>query len=328
MEQARIGFIGAGGIAGRHIGNLRGFHDAKIVALADPLLERALSLSRQCSGATAYDDYREMLDSETLDGVYICTPPFAHGDIEQAVISRGHHFFVEKPLATDLPTAEGIASAAHEKNLITAVGYHWRYLDTVNEARDRLSGNPARLALGYWIDGTPPPRWWIRNDESGGQMIEQTTHIFDLARYLVGDVRAVFGAGAHVERPAFPEEDIFNVTTATLYFESGALGNISSTCLLNWPHRIGLHLFSEGMVIELTEHEIMIDVGHGRPVRHRGADPFVLEDRDFVDAVLGRENHIRTSYHEALETHRLTVSATQSAAENRLINLTGTPNHV
>lgn len=89
-------------------------------------------------------------------------------------------FFIEKPLATDLATAEGIAAGVATTGLVTAVGYHWRYLDTTERAQELLS-NPARLALGYWLDFTPPPAWWARREQSGGQMVEQTTHIFDLA---------------------------------------------------------------------------------------------------------------------------------------------------
>jgi glycosyltransferase involved in cell wall biosynthesis len=81
-----------------------------------------------------------------------------------------------------------IAQAVAAHNLITAVGYHWRFLDTVEEAQELLAANPPALALGYWLDATPPPAWWRKEQQSGGQMVEQTTHIFDLARVLVGDV--------------------------------------------------------------------------------------------------------------------------------------------
>ena len=51
-----------------------------------------------------------MLDAEGLDAAYVCVPPFAHGAPELAVFERGLPFFVEKPLAADLETAEQIAT--------------------------------------------------------------------------------------------------------------------------------------------------------------------------------------------------------------------------
>jgi predicted dehydrogenase len=320
MAEIRVGFIGAGGIASRHVSDLLGFDDVRIVALADVAPERAEEQASRCGGK-AYGDHRQMLDKEQLDALYICVPPFAHGAPELDAIERGLPFFVEKPLSADRETAESIGRALEGKDLVTAVGYHWRYLDTTEEAKELLDRNPARLALGYWLDSTPPPAWWRRDELSGGQMVEQTTHIFDLARVLVGEVTQIYAAGATKERTAFPDLNVSDVTTATLHFQSGALGSMSSTCLLNWPHRIGLHLFGEGLAIELSEFELMIDVGKGRPVRRAEGDPFVREDRDFVDAVLGKANRIRSPFSEALKTHRVTTAAAQSIRDGQVVTI-------
>jgi predicted dehydrogenase len=88
---------------------------------------------------------------------------------------------------------------------------------------------------------------------------------------------------------------------------------MASTCLLNWPHRIGLHLFSDGQAIELSEFDIMVDVGQGRPMRAAEGNPFVREERAFIDAVQGGPNLIRAPYAEALQTHRLTLAAARAA---------------
>ena len=327
IDNIRVGLIGAGVIAARHLGNLLTFDDVRVVGVADPVAERAAEQAGRC-GATPYADVEEMLDRERPDAVYICVPPYAHGAPEAAVVARGLPFFVEKPPAVDLTTAEEVARAVAERGLVTATGYHWRYLDIVERAQALLRERPARLALGYWLDFTPPPSWWTKESLSGGQMVEQTTHIFDLARLLVGDVTRVYAAGSRSDRPAFPDADIFDVSTATLHFASGALGSISSTCLLNWPHRIGLHLFCEGMVIELSEFEIMVDVGRGRPVQPAQGDPFVREDRDFIDAVQGKPNRIRAPYHEALATHRLATAAARSAHTGRIVDLSAEADHV
>ena len=91
--------------------------------------------------------------------------------------------------------------------------------------------------------------------------------------------------------------------------------------MLNWNHRVGLHLFGEGLAIELTDRDVMIDIGRGRPVRGTGSDPVVLEDRDFIDAVRGSENRIRCPYPAALETLRLALAIERSAVEGRAIDV-------
>jgi predicted dehydrogenase len=320
MKKIRIGFIGAGGITRRHLGVLQHFKDIQIAAFSDVHFPAAQELA-QHHQAEAYPSHQEMLEKENLDAVYICVPPFAHGQVEWDVIAKKLPFFVEKPLAVDLQTAENIAKQVAESDTITAVGYHWRYLDVVERAQEMLRERPARLALGYWLDATPPPAWWHRRKQSGGQMVEQTTHIFDLVRHLVGEVTSVQAFGSHLQRNHFPDLDIEDVSVANLSFASGAVGTVASTCLLNWSHRVGLHLFSEGMALEITDREIMTDIGQGRPVTHSQIDPVVREDRDFINAVQGRENHIRVPYAEALQTHRLVCAAMESLQNKQVVNM-------
>lgn len=316
----RLGFIGAGGIAHRHFGVLEQMPDVRIVAVADPDEGRAREAAERF-GAQSFAGHEAMLEAVEVDAVYICVPPFAHGDAERACIARGLPFFVEKPLSLDLSLAEEIAAEVERAGLITAVGYHWRYLDTVDEARAILKDNPAQLMTGFWLDQTPPPQWWWREDASGGQVVEQATHIIDLARFLSGDVAEVFGLSTLRERPDFQGLTVPTATTATLRFASGTIANLAATCLLRWNHRVGLHVFADALAMEITDHDIMIDVGHGRPVRHAEGDPVWREDRDFIDAVQGRENRIRCPYAEALETHRVALAVSKSAASGELVKM-------
>src|SRR5215218_5174547 len=90
-----------------------------------------------------------------------------------------------------MATAEAIAGQVKAAGLVTAVGYHWRQLDLLDLVMEYLVERPPLLVAGYWLDRTPPAAWWARRSRSGGQMIEQTTHLFDLARLLVGEVTSV-----------------------------------------------------------------------------------------------------------------------------------------
>ncbi|MGI4732825.1 MAG: glycosyltransferase [Janthinobacterium lividum] len=328
LERTRIGFIGAGGIANRHFGVLERFEDVAIVAVADTDMARATEAAARF-GARAFDGAQAMVDAMAggLDALYICVPPFAHGEPERLAIEHGLPFFVEKPVALDLGTAEDVAAAVERAGLVTAVGYHWRYLDTVDEVRALLSATPARLLSGYWLDSTPPPRWWWKKDGSGGQMLEQTTHLVDLARHLIGDVVRVYGQSSTTPRADHPGLDIATTSTATLTFASGAIANFASTCLLGWNHKVGLHLFGERLAIELTDRDVMIDIGQGRPVRGNRVDPVWEEDRDFVDAVRGGENRIRCPYADALETLRLALAIEESARLGRSIDVAPTREH-
>lgn len=322
-----VGIIGAGFIGSRHAKNLLGFHDTRVAAVADVALDRATALAARC-GAKAYDDYRELLAKEALDALYICVPPFAHGVPEAMAIERRLPFFVEKPLALDVATAETIAEGVSRHGIITATGYHWRYLDILERAQQLLSQTQPRLAIGYWLDCTPPPSWWVRELQSGGQIVEQTTHLVDLARVLIGEVERVWAIGCGTQRAAFPDADIFDVSTMTLQFVTGALGCVSSTCLLERTYRIGLQVIAEGLTIEVSqitpeEFELIVDTRQGRQVQQARGDPVLWEDRDFIDAVAGKANGIRAPYHEALNTHRVAAAAAQAARQGCAVELRG-----
>lgn len=322
----RLGFVGAGGIAHRHFGVLEQFEDVSIVAVSDTDLARATAAADRFArfGARAFADVADMLDQVPLDAVYICVPPFAHGEPERAALEANLPMFVEKPVGLGLSTAQDIAARVAKQDLVTAVGYHWRYLDTVEQVKAMVSGpsgNPVRLLCGSWLDATPPPPWWWRSDRSGGQMVEQTTHLIDLARHLAGDVVRVYGMTSHLERDAFPELDVPTASTASLQFASGAIGTFASTCLLNWTHQVGLNVFGDGFAVEMTDHDVMIDVGAGRPVRRAEGDPVVQEDRDFLDAVKGGPNRIRVPYAEALDTLRVSLAIAESARRGLPVDL-------
>jgi predicted dehydrogenase/threonine dehydrogenase-like Zn-dependent dehydrogenase len=308
--------IGAGAVARRHAATLGGFPDVEIAAVTDVDPGRAVELAEVC-GARVFPDLDRMLAATALDAVYVCVPPFAHGPPELAAIDAGLALFVEKPVALDLATADAIAARVRESGIVTAVGYHWRYLDTVERARELLRANPPRLAVGYWLDKVPPPAWWVVRGRSGGQIVEQTTHVLDLLRCLAGEVSEVYARGARHPRPELPGCDIADVTSATLEFENGVLGAVVSTCLLPRKHRAGVEVVAEGMVLSLSEEELVVEAD-GRSVTQRpSADAKTLIDRDFVNAVKGERNSIRVPYEEALATQRLACAMRECAEDGR-----------
>lgn len=310
----RIGVVGAGGVAARHVRVLSGFPDARVVAVADTVPEAAERLAATC-GARAYPDVDRLLDAEAVDAVYVCVPPFAHGAPERAVVARGLPLFVEKPLAADLDTATALAAEIAERGIVTGTGYHWRGLDTVERAAALLADAPPRLALGAWLDKVPPPAWWSTRALSGGQVIEQLTHVLDLARLLVGEVEEVAAAGSRQD--ASPG-DVDDVTAATVRFRGGAVGTFSASSLLPAKHTAGLRTVSPGgLVVDLSEQRLVIERDGDREVATPTVDGHERVDREFVDAVLGRREATRVPYAEALATHRVGCALAESAATGK-----------
>ena len=189
----RIGFVGTGGVATRHAQVLSGFEDVSLVAATDVDHARAEAFGTQF-GTAAVDGVGALL-ALGLDAVYVCVPPFAHHPAETSaevqVADAGVAVFVEKPLATDLATAEAIAARLRRAGVLTRVGHHWRCAEPVARARELLAHRTVRLVSGTWWDKVPPVSWWLHQARSGGPVVEQAIHLLDLARVLVGEVEVV-----------------------------------------------------------------------------------------------------------------------------------------
>lgn len=307
----RVGLLGAGFIGARHAESLSGQDGVRVIAVADPRTDRAQRLA-ELTGARAYQSWEQLLPSEELDALYVCVPPYQHGAIEQAAIERKLPLFVEKPLAADLETAERLAADIERTGLVTAVGYHWRYLDIVDRALDLLADRPAVMVLGAWLDKAPRVDWWARQQQSGGQTVEQATHLFDLARVLVGEVSDGYVVGS---RSADGPGDILHACTASVRFGTGAVGSFSNTCLLPRGFRIGLEIAAPGLALYLTEQKLVVSDADGERTIQRTEDPLLAEDRAFVAAVRGDADSIRVPYGEALRTHRLVTAVARGAVD-------------
>ena len=309
----RVGFVGAGGIAGAHMNALEKVQNAQLVAFADVDESRARKAAERF-GATAYTDYRQMLEREELQAVYVCVPPLAHEDAEIVAAQKGLALFVEKPVAINMTKAKEILAAVQETGVITSVGYHWRSYDVSKRVKQELSGSTIGMVMGYWLGGLPGVPWWRRMDGSGGQMVEQTTHIVDLARYYAGEIRSVYAAYALRALQDVPNLDVPDVGTMTLHFESGAVGHIANTCFLKPGYTVGLNILTPDLVIEQRSGNVKLIRPSETTELRSQVNPTLVEDQTFIDAVeQGDGSRIRSPYPDAVRTLAVTLAANASA---------------
>jgi myo-inositol 2-dehydrogenase / D-chiro-inositol 1-dehydrogenase len=321
----KLGFIGTGGIANAHLRNISNIDEATVTAFYDIQLERAEDAAQKWDNARAYSDLEQMLDDAQLDAVFICVPPMAHGAAEEAVIARGLPFLVEKPLAISRELPRTLLQKIEQKNIITSVGFHWRYSEASQKAKQIVSEQKAGMALGYWLGGMPMVPWWRRQDGSGGQFVEQTTHITDLLRFICGEVTEVYAAYGHrVMEEKVEGTTVADVGTVTMKLENGSVATISNTCLLPVGHHVGLDVYTDHGVLEIRGGSLkQIEPGKTTQWKNR-ANPYHTEDEVFIEAVrTGDDSNILSPYREAIKTHEVTVAANESAKSGKPISLTG-----
>lgn len=312
----RIGIVGTGGFAGRHMENLSRLEEAQMVAFCDVIKEKAQAAANRYGG-NAYTDSEQMIEEEKLDALYICLPPDAHGLTELAAIRKGIHFFVETPVANSTETAREIEAATKKKGIVTCIGYNWRYMETTEMARQLLEGRQIGMALGYWIEGLPRIAWGRVRARSGGQFVEQTTHIFDLARYLVGDIKRVYGAAALRTMGDVEDLDIDDVGTCTLEFKNGAIGGVSNSCAISQGHTVGLHVFCRDFVVEVGPNSLKFSEPGVTTSRVSRNDSCVAETQAFLRAVAeGDKSGIKADYSEGVKSLQVSLAAVESAGKH------------
>ncbi|MGD9497419.1 MAG: Gfo/Idh/MocA family protein [Armatimonadota bacterium] len=258
----RLAFVGVGGIARRHLATAAVDPRCELAAVCDVDLDRARQTG-EAHGVPAFADCREMYERVRPDAAVVCVPPFAHGEIEVEAAARGIHLFIEKPVALSMDSAERVLEAVRGAGIVTQVGYMYRLCRTVARVRELLDGRIIAMAqLHYFAGGMPAKAWWPRMDGSGGQLIEQATHMIDLGRFLVGEVESVAAMTANVrdwtppegwvgpeswQTHYVPDLAIPDTSALLLHYASGALGTLSCCMMPQATWSNGLTVVAEGL---------------------------------------------------------------------------------
>lgn len=335
----KLCIIGCGGIGMYHLNHILGFSDiVEPCGFCDLIYEKAEGFVTRAGHGKAFSNYSEMYDEIKPDMVFICVPPYCHGDIEFETIRRGIPFFVEKPLALDIQLARRIRDASEKKNLITASGFQCRYSNLVTPHIDFCRDNKIVLVNCTRIGDVPDLFWWKDKSLSGGQVVEQSIHQFDIIRYTVGEPDEVFSYSTRGFVSGVSGYNTDDCSVTTVKFKNGALGTFSVGCYANAADSFDSKIIfsakdsrAELKILEKFEifkaeskqngSEGLVVQGDGtfRNVRTDGVvyteegDAGILCDRTFVEAVIsGDGSKIRSPYRDAMKSVAFTLAVNHS----------------
>ncbi|WP_114579333.1 Gfo/Idh/MocA family protein [Saliphagus sp. LR7] len=316
----RIAFIGSGGIAEwQHFDTLEEIDSAKVVGICD-IDETAANEAAERFDAKVFTDHETLLDELTLDAVFICLPPFAHENQEIMAAERGINLFVEKPIALTNEKARTIREAIEANDVVSQVGYNWRYAPAVDRARELLEGRTIEYIDGRFWGGVPggEDHWWRHQARSGGQVVEQATHNFDMVRFLAGDVKRLYAAGADRVSDLV---DFSDVTSTTMTHESGAVSHVSTSCIAE-DGDSRLEVIADGATLTISQNEIHGSIDGDEIHEEFEANPYVTEVKSFLEAVeTNDDSKIRAPYSDATKTLALTLAVTESIESGEPITL-------
>ncbi|WP_129112733.1 Gfo/Idh/MocA family protein [Halegenticoccus tardaugens] len=315
-----LAFVGAGGIASIHLKNLEARDDVEVVAVCDVVREAAERAASPWDAAV-YTDHEALFDAEDPDAVVVAVPPFAHEGQEVLAAERGVHLFVEKPIGLLTETADEVEAAIEDAGVLSQVGHMLRYAGAVEKARELIGDRDVALVDGRWIGGVPGASWWGVEEKSGGQVVEQTAHVFDLVRYFGGEVEAVRAAGG--KRVVGDEIDFEDAVSATMTHENGTVSHVS-TSAASPDDDVSLTLVGDGFHLDLAFDSVdgtppksvssLAGVVDGESVAFEFEECAWRTEVDaFVESVkTGDASGLRSSYADARRTFDLTLAVTDA----------------
>lgn len=187
----QVGMIGLGTVARDHLLALSINPSTELRAVCDIDSERVREVAADYDAA-GYTDYEQMLDSESLDWVHVCTPVQSHFEIASDVLNAGIDTLVEKPITQTLDDYEELASISDENGVrLTQVHtdlYHYEIRQLRKRVENGEVGDVKSVEVYFGEELLPdePERGdWVL-DLAGGELEEGFPHPIYIALRLAG----------------------------------------------------------------------------------------------------------------------------------------------
>lgn len=252
----RLGIIGCGGVAlSKHIPAIM-----RLRTLWEPVELAAVCRRNVQAGRHIetmynvkwYPDYQELIRNEQIDGMLVLSNDQLHYEHAMACLEAGIAVLVEKPITRSLEQSLELCETSRSRNVPLMTVSNKRYSPPYFRARKMILEGPVidpglffgKFNLGY----------------DYVEMLEQgTIHLFDLTRYLMGDVKTVSAVGVnkyHRNKIHYP----FDNCTLHMEFESGAVGSIctvsSAVSLKPWE-RVEIYGNKSWLAVE-DQYELLL----------------------------------------------------------------------
>lgn len=194
----KAGVVGCGGIAnGKHLPAIKKIEEVKLTAFCDIIEERAKKASSEygAEGAKVYTDYKEMIDSEELDMVYVLTPNKSHSPISVYALEHDCHVMCEKPMAKTYADAKLMIEAAKKSGKKLTIGYQNRFRPDsqyIKKACERGDLGEIYYAKAHAIRRRAVPTWGVflnEEEQGGGPLIDIGTHALDLTLWMMDNYK-------------------------------------------------------------------------------------------------------------------------------------------
>jgi myo-inositol 2-dehydrogenase/D-chiro-inositol 1-dehydrogenase len=242
-------------------------------------------------------DWREVINSDNVDAVIICSPTDQHAEQLMACARLRKPCFCEKPVSLDLTIIDEVVRTIEENNAFCMVGFNRRFDSNFGRIKRSIaSGEIGNLHFVHIVsrDPGPPPLAYVA--VSGGLHNDMTIHDFDMARFLVdSEVEEIYTHASCRVDPAIGEAGDIDTSLCVIKFVNGVVVTIDNCRKAVYGYDQRVEAFGTGGMIQ-TDNRYMnqCTLADGQSVRSdlpmnffmdRYKEAYRAEIRAFVDAV-------------------------------------------
>src|SRR5580698_1518939 len=295
----RVGMIGTGAISHKHAQAYANIgYELTVCTDINAESGHAFADKYRCQFVSTYE---EVCRHPRVDYVDVCTFPDFRLQPLQICAQEKKHVQVQKPIATNLETAQSMIDTARSAGILLGVVSQHRFDDSTQFVRRALScGRLGKLLQAdAYVKWYRTPAYYSRpikgswKTEGGGALIIQAIHQVDVLLWLMGGIQELFGYWQLAARHNIESEDVL---AAVMKYKSGATGVIQASTAF-WPgytERIEIHGTKGTAIItgdKLTAWQVENDSGEPAPVAYDYAsaatDPMATAlapfERQFID---------------------------------------------
>jgi len=227
------GVIGIGKMGLSHCAILNTHPAIKTISICDSSGFLITGIKKY-SNFNCYKNYKKMIKENELDLIFIATPSKYHKEMVLYALDKGIHIFCEKPLSLSFQDSTTMAALAKEKNLVTQVGFHNRFIGTFQATKRFIKSN--MIGDVYHINGEAygpvvvdtdsGGTWRADPKEGGGCLLDYAAHVINLMEYFVGSPDKV--SGTILKR--IYSKNVEDAVYSNFFYKAGVTGQLS----VNW----------------------------------------------------------------------------------------------
>ena len=219
----KLGVIGSGRWGPNQVRVFRSLPDTTVAMVADLDQQRLRPLVASYPDIQFTQDPSQVLESNAIDAVVICTPTQTHHELVRASLEAGKHVLCEKPLCVDPREGNELVALAGEKGRVLMIGHVFLFNSGIIKLKEIL----ARETLGNirYVTATRTNLGPVRRD---------VNVVFDLAAHDVSIFNFLLGSRP-IEVSAvgmsFLHQPVEDVSFASLMYPNGVLANVQVSWL-------------------------------------------------------------------------------------------------